>query len=223
MKRCEHCNVDVATTHDTCPLCFRELVDIGGRETPDLFKEKQPKPVIKHRVLLIKIFLFLSIIAAVTCLTVNLMVKPIPVWSLVVIVSILYCWVLICHTILSKRSIFEKLLLQIGVVVGLVFLCEWVAAGGKWMVDYVIPAISMSAILVLFILSQALKYHKGVLSFFILTIILVILSGALLLFKATSFKLLNIIVLLEGALSLLGMILFSGGVLKTEFSKKFHV
>ncbi|HBP43811.1 MAG TPA: hypothetical protein DD621_04000 [Clostridiales bacterium] len=223
MKRCEHCNVDVATTHDTCPLCFRELVDIGGRETPDLFKEKQPKPVIKHRVLLIKIFLFLSIIAAVACLTVNLMVKPIPMWSLVVIVSILYCWVLICHTILSERSIFEKLLLQIGVVVGLLFLCEWVAAGGKWMVDYVIPAISMSAILVLFILSQALKYHKGVLSFFIMTIILVLLSGALLLFKATSFKLLNIIVLLEGALSLLGMILFSGGVLKTEFSKKFHV
>ena len=223
MKRCEHCNVDVATTHDTCPLCFRELVDIGGRETPDLFKEKQPKPVIKHRVLLIKIFLFLSIIAAASCLTVNLMVKPIPMWSLVVIVSILYCWVLICHTILSERSIFEKLLLQIGVVVGLLFLCEWVAAGGKWMVDYVIPAISMSAILVLFILSQALKYHKGVLSFFIMTIILVLLSGALLLFKATSFKLLNIIVLLEGALSLLGMILFSGGVLKTEFSKKFHV
>lgn len=223
MKRCEHCNVDVATTHDTCPLCFRELVDKDGVESLDMYKEKPVKPVIKHRVLLIKIFLFLSIITSVTCLTINLMVKAIPMWSLLVIVGIVYCWVLICHTILSKRSIFEKMLLQIGVVVGLLFICEWVAAGSKWMVDYVIPSISMVAILVLFILSQALKFHKGVLSFFIMTIILIILSGCLLIFKATTYNLLNIIVLLEGALSIVGMLLFSGSVLKTEFSKKFHV
>ena len=36
MKRCEHCNVDVATTHDTCPLCFRELIDKDGVESLDM-------------------------------------------------------------------------------------------------------------------------------------------------------------------------------------------
>ena len=58
---------------------------------------------------LLVIFLFISIVSSAVCLTVNLMTSFLPFWSLIVIIGIVYCWVLIVHTILSRRSIFEKI------------------------------------------------------------------------------------------------------------------
>lgn len=224
MKKCEHCGVEVNTENTNCPLCFLELNEIeNSKKSTDIFKPRLAENNKKNKSVLYKIFLFISIIAITVCVVTNLMTQIFPLWSLVVTIGIIYCWVLIYHTILSERSIFEKLFLQIGVIVGLLFTCEWISDGAKWMVDYVIPSISMAVILVLFILSQALKYHRGVLAFFIMTIILTIISACLLIFKVTTFNLLNIITIILGSVAILGMLLFSGNVLKTEFSKKFHV
>ncbi len=125
--------------------------------------------------------------------------------------------------IISKRNIFEKLFLQIGTIIGLLFACQWISDGRQWMVDYVIPCISMAVMLVLFILCLSLKNHQGLVSFFIMNIILTLLSGILLICKVPNFSLLNIITCIIGCVSFLGVILFSGSALKTEFSKKFHV
>ena len=91
------------------------------------------------------------------------------------------------------------------------------------MVNYVMPTISIIVMTVLFILSQALKYHKGLFSYFIMTIILTSISGILLLCKVTTFDLLNVITVCSGVVALIGMMLFSGNALRKEFSKKFHL
>lgn len=223
MKRCERCNVNVNTEFDTCPLCFRELTDVEGKKSRDLYKQKVDKPKNKHRELMIKIFLFLSLIATVACLLVNLLTKVLPLWSLLVVQVIIYCWILVCHTILSDRGILGKILLQVISIFGLLWTCEWIAEGGKWMIDYVCPSIAIVISVVMFILAQTIKNHKGVLSFFIMTIILILLTGSFLLFGATTFNLLNIIALSTEGICLVGIILFSGKALKIELSKKFHV
>ncbi len=223
MKRCEHCNVDVNTNHGTCPLCFGTLTEVNNKPGLDPFKEKEDVVENKSKQILFKLFLYLSIIAVGVCVIINLMTEPLPLWSLIVAIGVLYCWVLIYHTIISKRSIFEKLFLQIGIIVGLLFVCEWVSGGEKWMVDYAMPSISMAVMLVLFVLAQTLKYHKGLLAFFIMTFILTLISGILLLCKVPTFNLLNIITICAGVTALVGMIMFKGSILKKEFSKKFHV
>ena len=76
---------------------------------------------------------------------------------------------------------------------------------------------------VMFILAQALKNHKGVLSFFIMNIILILVTGSFLLFGVATFKLLNVIALATESICLVGIILFTGKPLKIELSKKFHV
>lgn len=223
MKKCEQCKVNVNTEHNTCPLCFGELVETEGRPSKDLFKPKVEKVVNKHKEILVKIFLFLSIIAVVASLLVNLLTKPLPLWSLLVVLAIFYCWVLIGHTILSSRSILEKLILQIGTIIGLLFVCEWVSGESKWMVDYVIPSIAILISVILFILAQALKGHKGVMSFFIMICMFVIITGLILILNLSTFKLLNIIAIATEGVCLIGIILFSGKALKTELSKKFYV
>ena len=223
MKKCSKCNVTVNTNYKTCPLCYNELTETKG-EVNELFKQRElepKKPSVKK--VLKKLFLFLSIIAIIVCVTINLMVKVFPLWSLLVVLGILYVWILIVHTIISKRNIFEKLFLQIGTIIGLLFACQWISDGRQWMVDYVIPCISMAVMLVLFILCLRLKNHQGLVSFFIMNIILTLLSGILLICKVPDFSLLNIITCIIGCVSFLGVILFSGSALKTEFGKKFHV
>lgn len=223
MKRCEHCNVDVNTSHNTCPLCFGTLTEVNKKPGTDPFKQKEEIVENKSKIILFKLFLFFSIVAATVCVVINLMTKPLPLWSLIVVIGILYCWVLIAHTIISKRGIFEKIFLQVGVIIGLLFVCEWVSGGDHWMVNYVMPTISIIVMTVLFILSQALKYHKGLFSYFIMTIILTANAGILLLCHAATFDLLNVITVCAGVVALIGMMLFSGSALRKEFSKKFHL
>lgn len=223
MKKCTNCNVTVNTEYNTCPLCFKELTEAEG-EINEIFKHRENIETKKpKKPLLFKIFLFLSVITTIVCLVTNLMVAPFPLWSLVVIISIIYIWILIAHTIVSKRSIFEKLLLQIGTVIGLLFACEWISNGKNWMVDYVIPSISIAIIVVLFILSLSLKNHKGLLAFFIMNVVLTLLSGILLICKVPTFNLINLITVIIGGVSILGSLLFSGHALKIELSKKFHI
>ncbi len=223
MKKCSKCNVTVNTNYKTCPLCFNELSETQG-EVNEMFKSRELEPK-KNNVkkLLTKIFLFISLVAIIVCLTVNLMVKPLPLWSLLVALGIVYVWILVLHTIISKRNIFEKIVLQIGTLIGLLFVCEWVSGGKQWMVDYVIPSISMAVMLVLFILCLSLKNHQGLVSFFIINIILTLISGILLLCKVPHFALLNIITCILGSVTIVGVVLFSGSALKNELSKKFHV
>ena len=187
MKKCSKCNVTVNTNYKTCPLCYNELTETKG-EVNELFKQRElepKKPSVKK--VLKKLFLFLSIIAIIVCVTINLMVKVFPLWSLLVVLGILYVWILIVHTIISKRNIFEKLFLQIGTIIGLLFACQWISDGRQWMVDYVIPSISMAVMLVLFILCLSLKNHQGLVSFFIMNIILTQLKGILLICKVPEF------------------------------------
>lgn len=222
MKKCEHCNVNVNTNNNLCPLCYGELTHIGG-EANEMFQKKQKVEKNNGHTLLIKIFLFLSVIGVSVCLITNLLTQIFPLWSLVVAVSVIYCWVLVLHTILSARSIFEKLLLQIGTIIGLLFICEWISGGAKWMVDYVCPSISMLVIFVLFILALTLKHHKGILAFFIMIFVLTLISVFLLIFNATHYNLLNIITITIGGFAIFGILLFKGKTLKNEFGKKFHV
>lgn len=223
MKKCEHCKVNVNTEYSTCPLCFRELTETEGRPSKDLFKPKVENVKNEHKEILIKIFLFLSIIVTVACLLTNLLTRVYLLWSLLVIIAVFYCWVLVGHTILSKRSILEKLILQIGTIIGLLFVCEWVSGESKWMVDYVIPSISILISVILFILAQALKNHKGVMSFFLMICLLIIITGVILIFKLAEYKLLNVIAVATEAICLIGIILFSGKALRLELSKKFYV
>ena len=223
MKRCSHCNVDVNTHLKTCPLCYNELVD-DGNEVQEIFKPREFENNKKDAKKIVgKLFLFLSIITIIVCVTINLMVKTIPLWSLLVTLGIIYVWVLVAHTIISKRSIFEKLVLQIGTLTGLLFACEWVANGKPWMVDYVFPSISIAIIVVLFVLELSLKNHQGLASFFIMNFILTVVSGILLLCKVPKFTLLNVVTVIIGSVAFIGVILFSGSALKTEMSKKFHI
>lgn len=226
MKHCKACNINTNTERDLCPLCYEELTENDGTGPSEEFfvkrtineKEERNENILK------KLFLFLSICAVAVCTFINVLTQDSSLWAGLVALCILYIWVLILHTILSDRSLFEKILIQIGLLIAILFYCEWIAAQGKWMMQYVVPSIFITTTFILNMLSWILgKNNKSLLSCMLAYLSFGIFSGVVLIVGQVLYILLYQIELLYSGLSLLGTLVFGWKTVKEEFKKKMHI
>lgn len=224
MKKCEKCNININTTKKQCPICFNELDGEYDTENPQNFNlEKYSDNTPKKNLLLTKIFTFLSIVIITSCLFINFLTNTKLWWSSIVIVGILYIWILIRHTILSKRSTFEKLIFQFFGIFALVLTTNWIS-GGEWFWNYFVPSASIiTTTVLLFIILINKKRSDLVVSFFFMSIILIIFSIVLIATKVDSFRLLNWINIIYTSFFLLGISMFGYKSLKRGLQKNLHV
>ncbi len=221
MKHCKYCNVDVNTSEKFCPLCYNSLE--GKDKTTEFYlKRTENDKTHKTTYFLFKLFFMITLVIGTTCIFINVLTKTVP-WSALVIVCMLYVWLLICHTILSKRSIFEKIVFQILGAIAIVGTTNYLSKG-HWLCDYVIPAIELAVTFTLFFVCFATKKKYKIISpFFVVYILLFITSLVLVLTKADAFKLLNQINMIACGLGIVGTLLFGFKTLKSDFAKKFHL
>ena len=223
MKKCEKCNVNVVTNKKQCPLCFNEL-DGEEEKVTNLYSDaKYSDRTTKKNILLTKIFSFLTIVVLAICAFINVMTGTQVLWSVLVGVGIAYIWILIRHTVFSRRGSFEKMFFQFLGLFAVVLTTNWIA-GGEWFWDFFVPSASLiTTTILLFLLLVNKKRSDYVLSSFVMTIILIVLSVVLVCLSITSFKLLNWINIIYSGLFLLGILFFSGHQLRRALQKNLHV
>ena len=221
MKHCDKCNVDVNTTHTHCPLCFNEIK--GENTTPLMYSVSEAKPNdIQKTHKARKILALISIAVIAICAVINYLTKT-PFWSGIVAASIVYVWIFVKHTIMSHRSAFEKILLQVLSVIGLLLITNYVSGGG-WFVEYVLPALLTIVVVILdFMLFISKRRRQLQVSFILIEVLVLIISIIFVILNAVSFKLMHIITLITASLSILGVIIMDGKNLFQEISKKFHL
>lgn len=223
MKYCKNCKVKVDADRNYCPLCFREL-EVKDDQTVGEYpfvERKKNETFTKNNSFVFKFFIFLSVCAVTICLLVNFLVNPDFKWSLVVVSGIFYVWILVSHTIISRRGVFEKILMQLLGIFLILWACEQISYERHWLANYVAPSISMCSILTMVLISFIRKDKTWVLAFFFIIILLTVVS--VIFFRFATFKILGIINLVFCGLTLFGYLTFGYGVIKTEFSKKFHI
>lgn len=223
MKYCDKCKIHVETEHNVCPLCYGDLTGEGNNK--GYFKpRKSDIKTQKHTNTLLKIFALSTLLAVVITGFIDIATNKYPTWSIIVILSLLYIWLLISHTILSKRSLFEKILFQLGVIIAILFTCENLYSGGNWMVNYVLPSICILSTLVLNLLSifGEKKYHF-IWSCLTMYLLITILSIVLICLSITTYKILNISSLIYSAFSIVATFLLYGKNTTAEFKKKMHL
>lgn len=223
MKKCEKCNVSVATNKKQCPLCFNELegeVDNKANLYSDAtYSDNTPK----KNMLLMKIFGFLTIVTLVICAFLNVVTGTEVLWSLLVGVGICYVWILVRHTIISRRGSFEKMFFQFVGLFAVVLVTNYLA-GGEWFWNIFVPSASLiTTTVLLFLLLVNKKRNDFVVSSFVMTLILIVLSVVLVCLPVDSFKLLNWISIIYSSLFLLGILIFGGRSLKRGLQKNLHV
>lgn len=170
-----------------------------------------------------KLFVYLSICAAVICCTVNYFTDKRFLWAPVVMFSILYLWILIAHTIMSDRNPFEKILLQFVGILLLLWSLENLSLV-EFLFSYVMPSIIIVATTVLAMVSMISRNRANFLvSFFTFYIVFIVISLVFLIFFRQFFPLLYLIALIYNFLVLAGTLLFGFKILKTEIAKKAHL
>ncbi len=225
MKRCKHCNVNVVADKNYCPLCYNDLEDDGKGGYPLLTERTTNERIPRKAYFLARLFLLISIVVVAVCLYINLTTSTSYLWSVVVLVSIVYLWILIAHTIISKRSVFEKIAFQLIGVLSILCTTYFLApvVNENWLVKYVIPSVSMLATAVLLFISFINRNRgKYLLSFVAVYLSLIILSVTLVCTLDT-FKTINHICIFVNAIATLGTLLLGYKWVHKEFIKNFHL
>lgn len=222
MKHCKYCNVDVDTNENYCPLCYNSL-EGSGKTNEFYLKRTEDDKTHKTNYFLTKLFLFMTLVFSAISIFINVLTYKGTPWSAVVIVSFVYMWILIMHTILSKRTIFEKIVFQVLGAIGVVGSVNYIAKG-HWLCDYVIPSIALAVTGTLLLISVCVKNKYKIISpFFVTYILLFITTLVLILTGADAFRLLGQINMIACGVGIVGTLLFGFKTLKLDCSKKFHL
>ena len=179
MKYCKNCNVKVDADRNYCPLCFREIkkCDEIQTEEPPFIERTKNEHESNKQTFLIKLFSFISLCAIAICILINLLVDKSLLWSLVVTAGILYVWIIVGHTILSRRGVFEKIFMQLVGIMFILWACELISDNSEhWLANYVFPSVSMCTVATMLMISFIRKDKTWILAFFLITIVLTVAS-----------------------------------------------
>jgi hypothetical protein len=219
MKYCDKCRVSVRGNRDSCPLCQSRLTGEGGPE---------PFPVVKTIYRQFETFfkwlVFGTSAAAITCITVNLILPETGIWSLFALLGLCCFWLIMYLAIKRKGGISryisnQALIVAIGSVV-------WDFATGwrGWSLDFALPITFTVAMLAIMVVATVLRSAAGE---YVASLTMIGFGGLIpLIFFFAGVLYTAIPSLICAACSLIlfvGLLVFQGSAMKYELSKRFHV
>lgn len=219
MKKCPKCLVEVRSNRRTCPLCGHMLEGEGTLQPT--YPAYQPIP--KQVNLLLRIILFITIVAGLTSALINLLTYTDTWWAGYVILGLIYMWIVIKSTILSRRNVAKKLLIQMLALSLIAIGVEKISKSSGWALDYVVPSICGLTIIAIIILIMSKKMRFNDYLLYLLTTVLISFVPIILYWT-------DVVVVLWPSVSaagiavvtIIGMIIFADTATKDELKKRFH-
>lgn len=159
LKYCEKCKVTVVGSHQSCPLCQRELEILDqGKEETDLFPKLEE---LYKRNLFFKIITFLSCLLIIISVFLNLLLSGRHGWVYMMIGAASCFWITF-YIAFRKRKNVEKAILYMEVLISLLcWLWDCFTGSHGWALDFVIPGLGMVTLLSLFIISRCIHAKDG--------------------------------------------------------------
>lgn len=225
MKYCEVCKISVNTNKKQCPLCYDELEGEFKPELSQLYTtHRHCDNYVRKNYFLYALFMFLTVSVLSICAFINLFAAPGDWWVLVVASAIIYVWILVRHTVISRRNIFEKAVFQLAGILGIVMAANYVSGGGNWVWPYVMPAAFITTTTVILIFSAVNKKRNDyLLSMLVMLLHTIAISIILIATGVDDYKILNSINILYNTLFIIGILFFGFKTLKGNISKKLHM
>jgi len=169
MMYCEKCHVSVVGDRHRCPLCQNQLIDQGG----GLFEVFPVIPTIfRQYILLFRILILISVIASVVCVLANLIFWDNRWWSLFVLAGIGCMWLSLAIVVHKRHNMARTILNQAMSISFLVVLWDLGTGWRGWSIDYVIPIVFVTAMIVMAIVAKIMKLHPDEYLIYILQVAL---------------------------------------------------
>lgn len=221
MKTCEKCKVTVPEPKKHCPLCGGMLLGGDGTEA-----ETFPSipTIYRQYSLYFRILILVSVAAGVISVMVNLLLPQSGGWSLIVVLGILCMWVTLSTAIRKKSNISKNILWQAVILSLLLAGWDFFSGWHRWSVNFVLPAVYISAMLGIAIVNLVLRMKA---EDYVIYLLIDILFGLLpLVFFLTGLANVGWLCLISVAVSVLSLtsiFLFSEINVLQELKRRLHL
>lgn len=221
MSRCKQCGVIVRDDTDVCPLCNCVLEIEGETENkyPDIWAKNH---LLK---LLIRICLFVMLVAESILIFLNYIYFDGLYWSVIAGVIFAYIYLTLAYTVSYSRAGYRmKIIVGVAGAILLLFVIDHVLGNNGWSINYVFPAALLAtdaAVLLLIFFNR--KNWQSYLSFQIAMIIFSLIPVILSELGYMTFSSFAYIALAAAVFLFLGTVIIGGKRATTELKRRFHI
>ena len=223
MKYCSQCKIKIVSEDDRCPLCQNKVMRvIRENETSESAFPHIPDLTERYQFML-RIMVFLSFVVIVISCTINFLIPSKGWWSLFVVAAVICIWVSLGIAFKKRKNISKNIIWQMLLLSVISLLGDWFTGGRGWSINYVLPVLYMSVMLVLVVVNKVLKlaiedYMVYTLlgGFFGIIPVLFLVSGILNNIYPSLFCVSGSIIFLSAIL------VFRGGDMIGELKRRFH-
>ena len=222
MKTCPHCHIQVGSG-SYCPLCQSPL---SGPDEPDIPYFPPAPPPGRRTPLFFKLAAFFLLAGVVVCAAIDFLLQEDwhLHWSLVVAACVAAALLLLRALMLGSHNA-PKLLFQILVGASLlVWFCDWFLDWGNVSIDLVIPILCTATLVLNFLFGFInRKFTENGLIYLLLNIGVGVVPYVVLTIRHTRAALPWVICLIVSVITFLGLVIFKGQALWSEFAKRLHM
>lgn len=221
MSRCKQCGVIVRDDTDVCPLCNCVLEIDGETENkyPDIWAKNH---LLK---LLIRICLFVMLVAESILIFLNYIYFDGLYWSVIAGVIFAYIYLTLAYTVSYSRAGYRmKIIVGVAGAILLLFVIDHVLGNNGWSINYVFPAALLATdATVLLLIFFNRKNWQSYLSFQIAMIIFSLIPVILSELGYMTFSSFAYIALAAAVFLFLGTVIIGGKRATTELKRRFHI
>lgn len=223
MKCCSQCKVKVIGEDDRCPLCQNKLIRVvGGEETPESAFPYVPDLTERYQFVL-RIMIFLSIVVIVLSFTANFIWPGKGWWSLFVVFAVICIWISLAIAFKKRKNISKNILWQMLLISAISLLGDRFTGGRGWSIDYVLPVLYMSVMLVLVVVNKVLKLDPfDYMIYTLLGGIFGIIPILFLIFGILNNVYPSLFCVAGSIIFLSAVLVFQGGDMIAELKRRFH-
>lgn len=217
---CEQCSIRLLGTKNTCPFCGSTLTGTPVRESafPALQVGQPPNWFA------LRLSLFITVAAAIICVTINASVTPEKWWSLFILGGLCSLWCTIGLALYKRRNVLKLILWQVGLVVGLSILWDILTGFHRWSINFVLPIICTVTLIVLPVIARVMKRDiRDYIIYLMIDMIWGVSAFVLIICGLLTVLLPTYICLGTSVLIMSAFIVFQGKTLWSELRRRMHI
>ncbi|MGI6679279.1 MAG: DUF6320 domain-containing protein [Dehalobacterium sp.] len=181
-------------------------------------------PLGYDRHLVIRMLIFMTIVAIVVSFTVYMMVPSDINWPILVLLGLMSMWLSIILVLRKRANITKNIMWLVTLVSVLSVLWDWRIGWSGWSLDYVIPVICVSANIAMYVSAKVMKLSaRDYIIYFLLGGLFGVVPVLFILFNWLNVLYPSIICVSVNIIFLSAIAIFQGENIKSELSKRMHI
>jgi len=219
---CNHCKVYIRDGKNICPLCGNIVSNNDNFDKEDKVYPVIPPTYERH--LLMRILIFISIVAIVISYIIYSLFPTSINWPMLVLFGIISIWLSIADALRKRYNITKSIMWQVIIMSLLSIFWDWKTDWRGWSLDYAIPFLCIAAIIVMYVTAKVMRLGIGYyIAYFLLGGLFGIIPGVFILFDLITVDYPSIISVAISIIFLSAIIVFQGENIISELQKRMHI